>query len=59
MGLIRLTGGILLLLGFEVYTGFEGNASIGISIIYAAWMISESLDDIKTDLGKMRKGEKT
>ena len=59
MSLIRLTGGMLILLVFAVLTGFEGNASIGISIIYAAWMISESLNDIKTDLGKMWKGEKT
>ena len=59
MRLIRLTGGMLILLGFAVSTGFEGDASIGISIIYAAWMISESLNDIKIDLGKMWKGEKT
>ncbi len=59
MRLIRLTGGMLILLSFAVLAGFEDNASIGISIIYAAWMISESLNDIKIDLGKMWKGEKT
>lgn len=59
MRLIRFEGGMLLLLGFAVSIGFEGNASIGISIIYAAWMISESLNDIKIDLEKMWKGEKT
>ncbi len=59
MSFFKLIVGMLVITGYAATTELEGNAIIAISIIYAAWMISDALDDIKIDLRKMRKGEKT
>lgn len=59
MSFFKLIVGMLIITGWAATTGLEGNAIIAISIIYATWMISDALDDIKIDFRKMWKGEKT
>ena len=59
MPFFKLIVGMLIITGCSATTGLEGNAIIATSIIYAAWMISDALDDIKIDFRKMWKGEKT